>query len=210
MTKHGNKDDRRSQILNAAIECFSQRGYSTATTKDIARIAGISEGAIFRHFPTKKDILYAIMVHFTDVMAEALKPIQELLANTQDRDIRCVLRDVMLDRMNTVNKLYPLARIAVSEILYYEDIRQLLFRKMILPLITSYSAFHYKMVERGLMRADIPPTAVVRSIFANIMAFIAQHKLFPVKQTKEEMEKEFEAVMELIIDGIAPKNVERN
>ncbi len=49
-------DERRSQILLIAIKLFSQKGFSATTTKEIARLAGVSEAMVFRHFATKSEL----------------------------------------------------------------------------------------------------------------------------------------------------------
>jgi AcrR family transcriptional regulator len=51
-----NKAKTRQAILKAALELFSQKGFYQATTKEIARKAGIAEGTIFNYFPTKEDL----------------------------------------------------------------------------------------------------------------------------------------------------------
>lgn len=51
----------REAIVSASLELFAKRGYSATTTEEIATKAGISKGLIFTHFPTKQDILFAIL-----------------------------------------------------------------------------------------------------------------------------------------------------
>jgi AcrR family transcriptional regulator len=52
-------DERREQILQAAIGVFAEDGYSAASTEEIARRAGISQPYIFRLFGTKRDLALA-------------------------------------------------------------------------------------------------------------------------------------------------------
>jgi AcrR family transcriptional regulator len=51
-------DLRRELILNAAKRCFARHGFAGTTTKSVAAAASISEGLLFKHFPTKS-ALYA-------------------------------------------------------------------------------------------------------------------------------------------------------
>jgi AcrR family transcriptional regulator len=51
-------DLRRQLILNAAKRCFARHGFAGTTTKSVAAAASISEGLLFKHFPTKS-ALYA-------------------------------------------------------------------------------------------------------------------------------------------------------
>lgn len=50
----------RARVLAAAEEVFDRSG-PTASTAEIARVAGVGIGTVFRHFPTKQDLLVAIM-----------------------------------------------------------------------------------------------------------------------------------------------------
>src|SRR5260221_8434254 len=51
-------DLRRQLILGAAKRCFARNGFAGTTTKSVAAAASISEGLLFKHFPTKS-ALYA-------------------------------------------------------------------------------------------------------------------------------------------------------
>jgi AcrR family transcriptional regulator len=51
---------RRKQILEAAVRLFAQQGVAKTTTRQIAREVGVSEGLIFRYFPTKLELVRAV------------------------------------------------------------------------------------------------------------------------------------------------------
>src|SRR5262245_36351776 len=53
--------DRRRQILDAACGLFARQGFSGATTRQIAEHAHITEALIFRHFPNKEDLYWAVL-----------------------------------------------------------------------------------------------------------------------------------------------------
>jgi len=53
----------RQRLLDAALECLVDRGYSGTTTIETARRAGVSRGAQLHHFPTKAALLTAAVEH---------------------------------------------------------------------------------------------------------------------------------------------------
>jgi AcrR family transcriptional regulator len=55
------KEERREEILDAALQEFAERGYHGASTDDIARRAGISQPYVFRLFGTKKELFRAVV-----------------------------------------------------------------------------------------------------------------------------------------------------
>jgi len=52
----GNKERTRRQILRAALELFSKKGFFRTTTKEISKRAKIAEGTLFNYFKTKEDL----------------------------------------------------------------------------------------------------------------------------------------------------------
>lgn len=52
--------DNRERILAAANEVFGTGG-ETASTDDVAKLAGVGIATVFRHFPTKQDLLHAVL-----------------------------------------------------------------------------------------------------------------------------------------------------
>lgn len=200
--------EREARIFNAAVEIFAKKGYSAATTKDIAQAAGVAEGTIFHYYKTKNHILSAITKKFMEIMGNVIiRPVEDLLKNAGDKDLKQLLHDLMVERMDMVNKLYPVASVVVTEVLFREDLRQTIHDKFITRILKSFKEFHAAVAAKGLIRSDVPAEAILRSVVANIMLFIAQHKLFPRESTKEEMEKEFDTVFDIILNGIAAKQV---
>ena len=49
----------RDRILDAAINCFVELGYTNVTTAKVASSAGVSRGAMLHHFPSKTELIQA-------------------------------------------------------------------------------------------------------------------------------------------------------
>jgi TetR/AcrR family transcriptional regulator, fatty acid metabolism regulator protein len=56
--------DRYDAILDAAKRAFSENGYEATSIADIARIAQISDGLIYRYFRNKRELLYEVLKKF--------------------------------------------------------------------------------------------------------------------------------------------------
>jgi AcrR family transcriptional regulator len=52
-------DNRRTALLEAALNLFSTNGYEQTTTDEIADAAGVSPRTFFRYFPTKESVLFS-------------------------------------------------------------------------------------------------------------------------------------------------------
>ncbi|MFC3228511.1 TetR/AcrR family transcriptional regulator, partial [Marinibaculum pumilum] len=54
------------RIMEAAVRLIRNRGYANFRTAEVARIAGVSRGAMLHHYPTKDDLVYATLQHVYD------------------------------------------------------------------------------------------------------------------------------------------------
>jgi AcrR family transcriptional regulator len=75
-------DLRRQLILSAAKRCFARHGFAGTTTKSVAAAASISEGLLFKHFPTKS-ALYAEILAEECAADPALHRLLELEPSTK-------------------------------------------------------------------------------------------------------------------------------
>jgi AcrR family transcriptional regulator len=80
--------DTRTRILEAALACFTADGYEQTTTARIRERGGVSNGALFHHFPTKEAIADALYVQAISSYQEGL---WELLRR-QPRSLRSAVR----------------------------------------------------------------------------------------------------------------------
>lgn len=57
----GDDDSRRHQLLRESARLFREKGYDGTSVRDIAQATGLQSGSWVYHFPTKQDILVAVM-----------------------------------------------------------------------------------------------------------------------------------------------------
>ncbi|MDX1735338.1 MAG: TetR/AcrR family transcriptional regulator [Halioglobus sp.] len=60
----------RDRILDAAIGCFINLGYTNVTTAKVAQSAGVSRGAMLHHFPSKTELIQAAVEYLHDKLLE--------------------------------------------------------------------------------------------------------------------------------------------
>lgn len=53
--------DKQISILQSGLQLFATKGYSSTSTKEVAKLAGVSEALIFRHFVNKEGLLNAVL-----------------------------------------------------------------------------------------------------------------------------------------------------
>lgn len=66
---------RQDQIKKAVLSLIAKKGLNAVSTRNLASEVGVSEGTIFRHFNTKRDIFLGIM---QDVKDELMLPLRDI------------------------------------------------------------------------------------------------------------------------------------
>lgn len=196
--------EKEKKILEAACDVFAEKGYSAATTNEIAKHAGVAEGTIFRYFKTKKHILRGLLIQLVGLLADkvAIPPIEKILTNRAGKDERQVLKEVIKERMALVNKNFPLFKVVIAEALYHEDIREIVIEKIVGRIIPIFDQVYQEMVAEGRFR-KVPSVVALRAIVGNIMIFIASRNIIPEKLPVEDLERDMDMMLDVLLNGIA-------
>ena len=200
-----NLPEKEQKILEAAIDVFSERGFSGATTSEIAKRAGIAEGTIFRYFKTKKDILRGILIQMLNLAGEPIiiEGVRKILLNAENKDLREVLKAFICDRLEVLELVFPMIKVIITEALYHDDIREAFFQNIISKAFEVFTLFHRQMLERGLIRENVNALAMARSIIGNVILLVFYRQLFTDKFNRQDMDKELDAVIDIIMYGIS-------
>ncbi|MFY0566315.1 TetR/AcrR family transcriptional regulator [Archangium lansingense] len=92
-TQQERRDSTRLKLLEATVECLMELGYARTTTLAVAQRAGISHGALFKHFPTKAALLGAAVEHlFPRLIDEYRSTIDATTSSTGDRVAQTIER----------------------------------------------------------------------------------------------------------------------
>lgn len=75
------RDERRAQLLVAALETFTSSGYHAASMDEIAERASVSKPVLYQHFPSKLDLYLAVLDLHIDSLVFA---IQKAIASTRE------------------------------------------------------------------------------------------------------------------------------
>src|SRR5690242_18615808 len=95
--------EKQQKVLEAAIEIFAEKGFSGASTSEIARRAGVAEGTVFKRFATKKDLLLEIGIYIASKISVPgqVRELQEVLARPYDQ-VEDLFRAFLRNRLDFV------------------------------------------------------------------------------------------------------------
>ena len=68
MSRVADVEERRRQILRAAVEVFAERGFADATISEIADAAGLAHGTVYLYFKSKVDVFQSLVSGFVDLL----------------------------------------------------------------------------------------------------------------------------------------------
>ncbi len=98
------REVRRAQILDAALRCFSERGYHAASMDDLVRASGLSKGSLYWHFESKEEVLLALFDRFMEgyfadweALDDGTRPVLDVIMAGGELALRTVMerRDLM-------------------------------------------------------------------------------------------------------------------
>ena len=189
-------EQRRQDILEASLKIFAQKGYSGSTTAEIARAAGVAEGTIFRHFPTKKDILIAVLE------PKILDGLIQLDKEHRDDTPTEFFRRFMRNRLELVKEHESLIRLMFAEAQYHVEVRAALFKGILGQGISIIRPWFEKGVELGEFRA-LPFLPTMRSFMGMVMFYGLFGNVFLGLTSEVTTEEAADQMLDLFLHGLA-------
>jgi AcrR family transcriptional regulator len=157
---------RRNQILDAASKVFAEKGFHRATTKQIAREAGVAEGTIYNYFDSKSDLLIGIMMRLSRV-----ESIGAELTESMDEDAQDFMLAIARHRMALIEQHFETLQAVLPEILVNPDLREQFYRQFAEPLTALLEQYVEARIASGDLRSVDAPLAVrsVQGMFIGLM-----------------------------------------
>ncbi|GAC1423210.1 MAG: TetR/AcrR family transcriptional regulator [Ktedonobacteraceae bacterium] len=110
-------EDRREQIIDAAMRVFAQKGFVRATNKDVAREAGITPGLIYHYFENKEALLMAVIEGRSPLKVISTLP-TNVLSMPPEQFFPLVIQQIL--RVVETENFIALIRVVLPELLNNE------------------------------------------------------------------------------------------
>jgi len=189
-------------IMQAAVDVFTQKGFSGATTKEIAQAAGIAEGTIFRHFASKVEILYSIVEGFIPLIG--VESLKKVIKECEGLGIRDAVRQIIENRFQLMRDSKPFVRIILIESNYDPKLRQLYYDQVYCPIQQLLRDFFANGITRNDFR-DIDPD-LTASIIVSFVLYEAIAQEFLELDPVYGQSFTAEGVTDILLDGIIKRS----
>jgi TetR/AcrR family transcriptional regulator len=197
-----NAGDRRRQLLDAALELFSRKGYGGTTTKEIAAAAGVTEAIIFRHFPSKQALYTAILDAKTEECGH-LEWLAEIQGCMERKDDAGVLRTLMSKILESYRTDARIERILLFAALEGHELGLAYHRKFAVPVFELLRDYIAGRQKEGALR-DYDAGTVIAAVAGMAQNYAIYTELFgfPLQLGDKEAIDTFTAIM---MSGIRQK-----
>ena len=130
-------EERRETIVRAARYLFLRHGFHGATTRAIARQAGVTEAILYQYFPSKDALFEETVVRPASANAESLLARMSALTEASRAQNPAALRDAQRELLEEVTRLVP----GIGALFYSDpEVGRQLYRQLMVPMFERHVA----------------------------------------------------------------------
>ena len=194
------QEEKRRQILDAAVRAFARKGYHACRVGEIAEEAGVAYGLVYHYFGSKEEVLETIFRETWTQMLARVREVQEEggPADEQVRKVTALL-------LRTWRRDPDLVRVLVTEVTRSPE--QL--RQQIDEIGHAYEALESIIAhgqETGEFRDDLDPKVAATVFYGALEEILTGWVLGQLPDTDEDIAKAEQDVTRLLCDGLANRS----
>lgn len=194
--------EKQKAILDAAEELFSQKGFDGAPTAEIAKRAKVTERTLFKHFPSKQELLKRVIF---GVLVKTVLPVQLIQLRKITKSPFNTFRELIFafgrDRIAVAKAHAPRLKILLLELIQNEKFRAQfikLWKTFIWDdLIRAVENFQ----KDGTIRKDLKPEVIVQLGMFTIIGFALSRYLLKIVKPQTP-EQDLEELLTAVLTGL--------
>ncbi|MGE5622030.1 MAG: TetR/AcrR family transcriptional regulator [Bacillota bacterium] len=142
-------DERRAVTVDTVVELAAEQNPSEITTSAIAKRMGLTQGALFRHFPTKEAILQAVMEWVADQLLSRVDQAAEAAPSPLS-----ALEAAFMAHVDFVVQRPGVPRIIFGELQRAEETAP---KRLVQAIVRRYGERLHKLIEAGKAKGELDP-----------------------------------------------------
>ncbi len=205
-------EERREQILKAAVQVFGEKGYDRATISEIARKAGVAEGSIYNYFKNKGDLLVGIPQQIAKLPMHALEPLLEQSSVPGAVPPEQVLEAIARNLVAIFHQNAHILRILVSTLpRLSEATREKYMNNVILYALSILETYFRQQMDLGVFRRGQDPRLLAISFFGLLFPHVMLREVVRVSMDgRADYEQVIRQVVPLFLHGVLAEPERKN
>ena len=194
--EHPPEVETKARILQSAQHLFAKQGYDGTTTRDLAHLAGVAEGTLFRHFTNKKAILVEVV---TQGWVELLT---DLLTELSEMGSYRAVDQVMRKRMINFRQNQDMMRVCFMEVQFHPDLQERIQGEVVDKMMDVAEAFFQTAIERGVYRR-LDPKIIARVFLGMFMvAGFSETTIMDAEASPQALKLMAEGIADIFLNGV--------
>ncbi len=189
---------RQEQILIAAREVFSKKGYAAATIPEIARLAGVAAGTIYLYYPSKRELFIALLKKISHTI-EMFNIERMPVAGFQTIFKNILQNKLPIARSTSMSSFLSL----LGDIEREPELKAQLVRQLFQPAISQMEDFYRSRMAAGEFRR-LDPVFAVRAMQAMIIGLTVLDKFegneSPLRRLPED--ELADRIIDILLNGL--------
>ncbi len=194
-TKSAALEDKRRQLLDAAVRVFARKGFHASRVGDIAEEAGVAHGLLYHYFKSKDQVLEAVFHENWSILVARIESVEETDEPAADQ-----IRHIAAIVLRTWLHLPDVVRVVIQEFGRSPELGERI-GELTLP-IDALQRVIARGIERGEFRKDIDPAFAATVVYGSIDELLTAWVLGRLPSDEEAVAKAEQTLVEVILLGL--------
>jgi AcrR family transcriptional regulator len=188
-------EDKRRQLIDAAVRVFARKGYHASRVGDIAEEAGVAHGLLYHYFKSKDDVLEAVFQENWSVLLLRIASVEETDEPAPDQ-----LRHIAAIVLRTWLHLPDVVRVVVQEFGRSPELVERI-GELAQP-IDAIQRVIERGIARGEFRRDIDPLVAATVVYGSIDELLTGWVLGRLPAEEEDVVAAERTLLEVSLVGL--------
>ena len=166
---------RPQELLDAALTLFVQKGFAATRAEEVAAHAGVSKGTLYLYYPSKEELLKAVIAHFLSArIAEGAAQVAGFAGPATE-----LLRSILIDWWTQLydSPASGVFKLVITEVRNFPEIAQYYHREVVQRAHDLLGGILQRGVAQGEFRAVNVDHAVHSLVLPLVMVCLHRHSL---------------------------------
>jgi AcrR family transcriptional regulator len=194
------KEARPHELLEAALDLFVEKGFAATRAEEVAQRAGVSKGTLYLYYPSKEELLKAVIAHYLSArIAATAQEVQQYRGA-----IAPLLREVLVAWWQQVyaGPASGTFKIIIAEVRNFPDIAEFYVREVIEPGEQLIGRMLQRGIDSGEFRAIDVASTVHSLVLPMVMLCTHKHSVGACTQHAIDAPKFIAEHVDLVVRGM--------